>query len=162
MKRVWWLIFSIIVAGCGYKPIKSFAKESIKDPVYIYVNIRSDEPKYGIYIYDEFAKLISERLNLKLTKDKKEAKSKIDIIDYSISVQPLNYDENGYVIRYGVGVSIKYRVKSPKKSWQESLNSYEEVGVKSTSIQSYKSQEEAIKEAIDKALDRFLYHLTIR
>ena len=142
--------------ACGYKPVTAYSPNVFESPVYLHVNLSSAEPKYGVYLYDETARMLTSRLHLSLVKRKAMAKTKVEITNYSVKITPLNYDSNGYVIQYRVDVSIAFKVTNAKESWSKMFSASEDVGSKASSLTSIQGKNKVIKEGIAKILDRFV------
>ncbi len=157
MKRLISLIFSMLfIVGCGYKPIAKYSKSIFEEPILVTVKIDPEDPSMGEFLQDEVSQTITDRLNLKLTKNVDMAKNYIVINNYTINTVTANKDDNGNVIRYSVNSAIEFAIRDKYGFWSKNIVSHEYVSVKAQSIIGEKEREKAAKVAIRKAIDEFV------
>jgi len=151
------LILAFLLGACGgYKPVPNYSNDIFEEPVLVKVKLDPEDPDAGIFLQDEIARMVVNRLNLTLTKDVDAAKSYIVVNSYTINTTPLNYDDNGNVIRYAVNAAIEFAVKDKYGFWSKNIVASEYVSVKAQSLVGTFEKEEAGRVAIKKALDAFI------
>jgi len=150
------MAFLISACGNGYKPTPHYAKDIFDEPVLVKVKIDPEDPNAGVFLQDEIAKMAVNRLNLTLTKNVNEAKGYILVNSYTINTTPLNYDDNGNIIRYSVNAAIEFAVKDRYGFWSKNIVASEYVSVKPEAMTSALEKEKAGKVAIKKGLDNFI------
>ena len=157
MRYLVFVILAFLISACsGYKPAPQYAKDIFEEPVLVKVKMDPEDPNAGVFLQDEIANMAVNRLNLTLTKDVNVAKSYIVVNSYTINTTPLNYDDNGNVIRYSVNAAIEFAIKDKYGFWSKNIVASEYVSVKPDSLASALDKEKAGKVAIKKALDTFI------
>ncbi len=157
MKYLFIVVLSFILTACGgYKPAPKYAKDIFEQPVLVKVKLDPEDPKSGVFLQDEITRMAVNRLNLTLTKNVNEAKNYIVVNSYTINTTPLNYDENGNIIRYSVNAAIEFAIKDKYGFWSKNIVASEYVNVNPDSLASALDKEKAGKVAIQKALDSFI------
>ncbi len=151
------VFFTLLIVACGgYKPAPQYANDIFAEPVLVKVKMDPEDPDAGVFLQDEIAKMAVNRLNLTLTKNVNLAKSYIVVNSYTINTTPLNYDENGNIIRYSVNAAIEFAIKDKFGFWSKNIVASEYVDVKPEATTSALDKEKAGKVAIQKALDTFV------
>jgi copper chaperone CopZ len=157
MKYLLVVVMAFLISACGgYKPAPQFADDIFEQPVLVKVKIDPEDPNAGVFLQDEIAKMAVNRLNLTLTKNVDLAKSYIVVNSYTINTTPLNYDDNGNIIRYSVNAAIEFAVKDKYGFWSKNIVASEYVDVKPEAATSAFDKEKAGRIAIKKALDSFI------
>jgi len=157
MKYLFVVVMAFLISACGgYKPAPQYANDIFEEPVLIKVKIDPEDPNAGVFLQDEIAKMAVNRLNLRLTKNVDLAKSYIVVNSYTINTTPLNYDDNGNIIRYSVNAAMEFAVKDKYGFWSKNIVASEYVNVKPEAMTSALDKEKAGRIAIKKGLDSFI------
>lgn len=145
-----------IIAGCGYKPVSQYSQNILGNRVFVDVKIDSIEPDNGVFLKEEVMRTLRTRLGIDVVSSKKEADSIIYIPSYHFSYSPLNYDNNGYVIRYRVHTDITIDITTKSKKYHKVISVDEDVGIKASSLTSSSARDSAIEYSIKKAMDKLI------
>ena len=146
----------IIISGCGYKPASRYSENILGHKVYVDVKIDSIEPDSGVFLKEEVMRTLRTRLDTQVVSTKEEADSIIIIPSYKFSYSPLNYDDNGYVIRYRVHTRITFDILTKKGKYHKVIKVDEDVGIKASSLTSSIARDTAIEYSIKKAMDKLV------
>lgn len=152
------IIFITGFTGCGYKPTIDFAKNKFNNKNgFIEVQIDYNNANNSVYLKDALIEFAINKLNLKLVKNKSFAQIKIVGKINSISQTQLQSDTSGFgkIYRENVSLSIKINNKS------YTLNSYYDFSIDPNSGVTESKKEEAIKNAITKALNSLFSKVAI-
>lgn len=165
MRLSYVLFFSLIAlffTACGYKPSSHYAKQELQGNIFVNLIINLQDPRNAVLIKDAMNELIVQKLDSKLVYDRKLADTVMDIKLNSVSMQVLQYDENGYNKLYKavVGILVKYKNKSGKSNSFNVVGDYDFSIDDGTTITDAK-RFEAIKEASDEALEEVISKLAI-
>ena len=101
-------LFALLVsfiAGCGYKPTSVYAKKTIGDSVFAFVEVFPSDPENSVAIKDAVNEAVVTKFHAKLVSIDK-AQTKIYIRISSVSLSPIQYDINGYVVLYRMSVAL--------------------------------------------------------
>ncbi|WP_456430802.1 LPS assembly lipoprotein LptE [Nitratifractor sp.] len=150
------MAISIVVSGCGYRPVAREARATIPDPVYVDVLLSRVEPQNGIYLKEELTDTLRIHLHRRVVTHPEGAKTTIRVPFYRFTFSPLTYDRNGYVIRYRVASHIRFEIRTPDRRHDETIHTTEDVNVESSSLLSTVAREAAIRVTIRKALDKLI------
>ena len=157
MKYLFVVVMAFLISACGgYKPALEYANNIFEEPVLVKVKIDPEDPNAGVFLQDEIARMAVNRLNLRLTKNVDLAKSYIVVNSYTINTTPLNYDDNGNIIRYSVNAAMEFAVKDKYGFWSKNIVASEYVNVKPEAMTSALDKEKAGRIAIKKGLDSFI------
>ncbi|ANV97765.1 hypothetical protein BBW65_02640 [Helicobacter enhydrae] len=159
--RICALVFALIFAGCGYKPLAHFARSAFGESVYVEAQINPEFPKPSSALKDMLNQAIISRLHLLLV-PKDEATSIIRIGFSSISFSPIAEDQDGFATHYRANVVVKISYKTIygedfSVSFDGSSDYAATQAMSSVSVQI--AQFEAIKLAGQQAIDQFVAKL---
>jgi len=104
------LAFSFLLLafiGCGYKPSTTYTKPILGDTISTSVDIDIKNPTDSIFLKDALNEAVLSVFNAKVSDN---ADSKIKLYIISASVDPLDYDQNGYAILYRASSTIKAEI----------------------------------------------------
>lgn len=153
-------LVALFIAGCstknGYKPTAVYSADIFDTPVLTKVKMDAEDPDIGVYLEDEIARMATNRLNLTLTKNIKEAKGYILVNKYTINTTAMNTDSNGSVVRYSVNAAMQFAIKDRHGFWSKNIVASEYVTVAPQSLVSTLEKDKASRVAIQKALDEFV------
>ena len=158
MRKILLNLITILIAGCGYKPTIDFAKDKYSNKKgFIEVQIDYNNANNSVYLKDALIEFAINKLNLKLVKNKSIAQIKIVGKINSISQTQLQSDTSGFgkIYRENVSLSIKINNKS------YTLSSYYDFSIDPNSGVTESKKEEAIKNAITKALNSLFSKVAI-
>jgi hypothetical protein len=123
--KILFIFINIIIFfnSCGYQPTANFAKKELGEQIYTKVEIYLPEAENTVLIKDALQEALKSRLNVNFT-DKKSSDSELYVRIKELKFQPLEFDENGYVIFYRTELILKVRhVKN-----NNLINTYELLG----------------------------------
>lgn len=147
---------TLIISGCGYKPVSKYSENILGHRVFVDVKIDSIEPDNGVFLKEEVMRTLRTRLDSEVVSSRKDADSVILIPSYRFSYSPLNYDSNGYVIRYRVHTAITVDIITRKGKYHKVIKVDEDVGIKASSLTSSVARDTAIQYSIRKAMDKLI------
>ena len=161
MKRVVLAVgLAWLMGGCaGYVPVARYAKMTLPSPVYVGINLSGAEPQQGVYIKEEINKMVLNRFHGTITQKKELCSSQIYVTSYKITYKPLNYDKDGFVIRYQASATLNLKLYSSNGILKKSVSATEEMNTQSSSLLNNSAKERAIRASIQKALDLFVAYV---
>jgi hypothetical protein len=161
-KVVGFALLVLFLNSCGYKPTAIYTKNVLGSKIYADVETSLEDPENSILIKDAINEAIINKFHSKLV-SKDDATSTLKIKLSSVRFQPIEYDNNGYVIAYKtlVKLSTTYIDKSSKKDTIKTTGDYD-FNIESLSVISDSKRFNAIKEASQKAIDAFISKISIR
>ncbi len=166
-KKVSLLIFTFIfsvafLAGCGYKPTSSYAKQKIQGNVYVDVIIDLEDPKNSVLVKDALNEIVVSKFGRRLV-DKKDLADTLMTIELgSVSNTELQKDEDGYVNLYRTNVSINVKYDGPNGEGNVNVSGSYDFSLADGSTISDVKRFEAIKTASNKALEEFISKIAIQ
>ena len=99
--------FFILLIGCGYKPSSVYQNKIIGKNIEAIVTISAKNPRESAFLKDALNDAVYSIFGANLTK---KADTKIILSISSSSLDPLDYDENGFPILYRSAVILKAKV----------------------------------------------------
>lgn len=161
-KSFLYFILFVFFVGCGYKPATHYAKQEINGLVYTNIDINIDSTTNSVLLKDTMNEMVLTQLDSELTDDKNLVDTIVDLKLSSVSHSGLTSDDEGYARTYRAKVSIvvKYTKKGTKtKSF--SVSDYYDYSVASDTTVSEQTKDNAVKEAVKKALQELLSKLAV-
>lgn len=156
--RFFLVVVGLLLAGCGYKPLAQYAKETFGGSVYVEVAISSDFPKAGVSVKDMLNQVVLTRLHLPLVA-KEEAKSILHVSVSKVGFEMISEDSQGFANHYRANVDVvfsyealngqNYEVHTSGSSEYAATNAM-------TSLLIQKAQLKAIDSALQQAIDQFV------
>ena len=151
-----------IITGCGYKPATHYAKQEISGLVYTNIVINIDSTTNSVLLKDTMNEMILTQLDAELTDDKRLADTIVNLELTGVSHSALTSDNEGYARTYraSVSINVSYEKKAGKtKSF--SVSDYYDYSVESDATVSEQTKDNAVKEAVKKALQELLSKLAV-
>lgn len=156
--RILGFVLSLLLIGCGYRPLAHYAKGIFGNSVYVEVSVNPDFPKAGVAAKDILNKAFLSRFHLDV-EPKESAQSKIALKLKSITFTSLAQDSEGFTSHYRASVDVEFSYTS---IYGESYNIVENgtgdyaATSNMTSIAIEKAQLDAITTAIEQAINAFV------
>ncbi len=153
------LILSIfIITACGYKPTSFYTKKVLGEAIYVKVETSLEDPENSVLIRDALNEAVIYKFHAKIA-DKKDASSKLFVRLEHVNFEPIEYDNNGYVIAYKTHVTLRttYHDKETIKTYGDY-----DFNIASNSVISDTKRFNAIKEASQKAIDAFISKIAVK
>jgi len=150
------VLISIFISGCGYKPSAQYTKDVLGERIHVEVAISRKDPKNSVIIKDAVNEAVITRFGGKLS-TKELADSQLYAKIGSTIFSPILYDKDGYVVSYKakVSLSIKYITKNGKKESFSTSGEYD-FPIEANSVISDTNRFEAIKFASLDALNEVI------
>ena len=153
-----YLLITLLLLGCGYRPSSHFTPKTIGQKVYTEVDISLSDPENAVLLKDALHKALYSRLKSRVT-TKREADSMIKVTYQSLRFIPLQYDKNGYVVYYQANISLRFQfIKGDKKEERVIIGRYE-FPIRPSAIISTSLRFQAIEKGSLRALDEFISYL---
>jgi len=153
-----YIIFAILLSGCGYRPSSHFTPKSIGQKVYTEVDISLSDPENAVLLKDALHKALYSRFKSRVS-TKRDADSMIKVTYQSLRFIPLQYDRNGYVVYYQAFISLRFQfIKGDKKEDRVIVGRYE-FPIRPSAIISTSLRFQAIEKGSMRALDEFIAYL---
>lgn len=156
--RILGLIFSLLLVGCGYRPLAHYAKGIFGQSVYVEVSVNPDFPKAAVAAKDILNKAFLSRFHLDV-EPKESAQTKIELKLTSITFSSLAQDSEGFTSHYRASVDVEFSYTSIYgESYSIVKNGTGDYAATSnmTSIAIEKAQLDAITTAIEQAINAFV------
>jgi outer membrane lipopolysaccharide assembly protein LptE/RlpB len=149
------ILATMLLTACGYKPVSHSTKQTITAPLYLKVKLSNKEPDSGISLRDTLYQAIIYRLGVSTTTNS-SASSRLIVSYNHISYTALGYDSNGYVERYRVNVSTRFDLTTQGRHISRVIKTTQEADVTPSALESSRAKREAIKACTEKAVDQFV------
>jgi hypothetical protein len=160
------VLFSFFViffmTACGYRPASHYAKKELSGKIFVNLIINLEDPRNAVIIKDAMNEIIVHRLDSQIVYDRSLADTIVNVKLNSVSMQTLQYDEQGYNRLYKAVVSIKvdYTKKSTKIKKSFSVSGDYDFSIAGKTITDTK-RFEAIKAAAAKALEEMISRIAV-
>jgi len=149
------LLLLFLTAGCGYKSSRSYVKNLFGDRVYTEVKVYLRDPQNSVLIKDAINKAVIEKFGSRLVA-KEIADTKIYATLKELYFIPLEYNSQGYIVYYRTKVIMGFRVQQGLRNRFLTTEGIYDFQVEPNSVITDTLRFIAIKEAANKALDRFI------
>lgn len=163
-KNILYLLFTISsllsITACGYKPSSHAIKNTFSDSVYVEVVVDRVEPENAPFLKDEMNRMIYTRFKGRVV-PKEMAQNEIRVSYGGATFTPLVYDD-GYVTRYRVNLNVKFDMITKQGKESKTITAVHEADVHASSLYSSTLRTEAIRKALEKALDEFLAYVSAK
>ena len=156
------LFFPIILLfiGCGYKPSSAYQEKIIAKEIKAVVDIDSKNPRKDAFLKDALHDAIYTIFDKNLVNNKENTTIILSLL--SSSINPLDYDENGFPILYRSRVKLKAKViDRSKKIRFYKINGNYDFAVTANSILNNQIKFDAFKKASINALNKLLAKIAI-
>lgn len=160
-KFLWFVLLAFVISGCGYKPTTTYTKGVLDDNIYATVEIVRSDPSRSVEIQDAINQAIISRFGADLVA-KERADTQIKVSFQSLSFNPLQYDDDGYVIYYQAVVRLSVDYKSQREQDRFSVEGTYEFAVESSSVITDAKRSEALRNGALDALDSFISRLALK
>ena len=162
MKKTLCIIcIAIFISGCGYKPTTAYTKGVLDDKIYANVEILRSDPQRSVEIQDAVNEAVISRFGANLT-SKDRANTFINVQFNSLRFNPLQYDEDGYVIYYEAVVSLNVAYESKGERDRFNVSGTYEFAVQQSSVITDSRRSEALRHGSLDALDSFISRLALK
>ena len=151
------LAFLMLFGGCGYYPVAHFVKKALSDNLYVALKVNSANTENSVEIKDLLNKLIVSRFQKNLV-SKDDADTIITIEITSVTDSSIATNSDGFTTFYRASIRVKFLYKNKRGDEREFYNSaYQDYAVSlDDPLITYANKLEAIKEASNQCIDRFL------
>lgn len=148
-----------ILTGCGYKPSSVYQKKIIGNDIQAVVDISSKTPKESAFLKDALNDAVYSVFGANLVNS--NANTKIILSINSSSLNPLDYDQNGFPILYRSAVTLKAIVIDKfNKKHVYTVNGNYDFAVSANSIINDQTKFDSFKQASINALNKLLAEIT--
>jgi hypothetical protein len=148
------LFFFLFLIGCGYKPSTTYTHNILKDKIKIDFQISPKDPKETLFLKDALRDSVYTIFNSDLAYENPDSVMHVKLISFSLN--PIDYDKNGFPILYRSKVNLKITIK---KTYN--VTGTYDFSVSANSIINEQLKLEAFKKASINALNNLLNQLTI-
>ena len=150
----------LLFIGCGYKPSSVYQEKIIAKDIKAVVNINSKNPKKDAFLKDALHDAVYTIFDANLVDNNEN--TTIILYLLSSSINPLDYDENGFPILYRSEVKLKAKVidKNKKVRFYNITGKYD-FAVTANSVLNNQIKFDAFKKASIDALNKLLAKITI-
>ncbi len=129
--------------------------------IFIDVIVDKIEPQSALHIKDEMRKVVYSRFHSKVV-SKKRADSKI-VISSGATITPLSFDNNGFVTKYRINLSIKFQVDSKTKGkFTKTIHTTYESDIEESGKNQSELRTEAIENGLNSAIDEFVAYIATK
>jgi len=150
----------LLFIGCGYKPSSTYQEKIIAKDIKAVVNINSKNPKKDAFLKDALHDAVYTIFNANLVNNNEN--TTIILYLLSSSINPLDYDENGFPILYRSKVKLKAKIidKNKKTRFYKISGTYD-FAITANSVLNNQIKFDAFKKASIDALNKLLAKITI-
>jgi len=152
---------TILLSGCGYKPMTQYTKNLFTDKVYVDVDVYLRDPENAVLVKDALNEAVISRFNAKLT-SKKDATTQLKVKFGRVTFSPIQYDSNGYAVFYRAKVTLDISYMVNGKKGHEKVVGYYDFPIDPNAVISDAKRFEAIRFGAQKAIDSFVSLMAMR
>ncbi|HIQ51094.1 MAG TPA: hypothetical protein EYH54_03925 [Nautiliaceae bacterium] len=150
----------LLFIGCGYKPSTIYQAQTLGKDIKAVVNINAKNPKKDAFLKDALHDAVYTIFNANLVDNNEN--TTIILYLLSSSINPLDYDENGFPILYRSKVKLKAKIIDKNKKVRfYTINGTYDFAVTANSVLNDQIKFDAFKKASINALNKLLAKLTI-
>ena len=150
----------LLFIGCGYKPSSIYQEQTLGKEIKAVVDINSKNPRKDAFLKDALHDAVYTIFNANLVDDNQD--TTIILYLLSSSINPLDYDENGFPILYRSEVKLKAKIiDKNKKTKFYIINGNYDFALKANSVLNDQIKFDAFKKASINALNKLLAKITI-
>jgi cytochrome c biogenesis protein ResB len=151
--------FFILLIGCGYKPSSYYQNKIIGKNIEAIVTISTKNPRESAFLKDALNDAVYSVFGADLANN--NADTKIYLSISSSSLEPLDYDENGFPILYRSAVTLKAKVIDKyNKTHNYTVSGNYDFAVSPNSIINDQLKFDSFKQASINALNVLLAEIT--
>lgn len=155
LKALWVLL--LLLSGCGYKPVASFADKVLGKSVFVRLVVNLANPKNSVEFKDMLNRVIVQRFQNTLTSEK-QADSIITIEMSRVADTSISQNKEGFTTFYRVTVYVDYTYDNKMgivKSFHD--NGYYNYAVSlQNPLITYNNRLYAIEQALEQTLTQFV------
>jgi len=150
------LIVSLFVfAGCGYRPSAKYARNILGEKVSTNVKISSADPANSVLIKDAVDVALIDVFHASLV-SRSQSKTHLDISLSNPHYSPIQYDENGFIVAYRMGIKLTIKAYKDGSSKNYKASGFYDFAVEPNAIVTNQQRFNAIRYATQKALSSHL------
>lgn len=149
------LIVLIIMSGCGYSPASHYAQKVVGESVSTEVVISMEDPQNTVIIKDAVDTAVITKFRTSLTA-RGVSKTHLKFTITSVTLTPLRYDTNGYVITYRTTVAMGIDRTSMGDRARYNVSGVYDFDIEPNAIVSEQARFEAIRQGAQKGIDNFV------
>jgi hypothetical protein len=155
MKFLALLITLLMMAGCGYSPMNHYAKNVVGESVSTEVIISMEDPQNTVIVKDAVDMAVITKFRTSLVAHGL-SKTHLKFAITSVTMTPLRYDINGYVVTYRMSVAMAIeRTSGESRAFYNVAGMYD-FDIRPNAIVSDQARFEAIRQGAQKGIDNFL------
>ncbi len=149
----------LILIGCGYKPSSVYQNKIIGNNIQANVEISAKTPREDIFLKDALNDAVYTVFGANLVNN--NANTKIYLTINSSSLNPLDYDENGFPILYRSSVTLNAKVIDKfNKTRNYTVSGNYDFAIQANSVLNDETKLNAFKQASINALNILLAKIT--
>ena len=154
------LFSALLFAGCGYKAATAYSKQVLGDKVFVLVSMLRSDPENTVLVKDSVNEAMIAKFKSKLSSEA-DANSKMFVKVVSVSMSPLEYDKNGYVVLYRMNVSLETKVIAAFGERIIRSEGSHDFSIEPNTAVSDAKRFEAIKYGASKAVDMLMSQIAV-
>jgi hypothetical protein len=148
-----------IILGCGYKPSSYYQKKIIGDKIQANIQIDPQNPRESAFLKDALNEAVYTVFGADISDS--GYNTSINLSISSSSLEPLDYDQNGFPILYRSAVTLKaVIIDKHKKKRSYSISGNYDFAVSANSIINDQIKFDSFKKASINALNKLLAEIT--
>lgn len=155
MRLAIFLVWVVLLSGCGYAPASYYAKNVVGDSVSTEVVISMEDPQNTVIIKDAVDMAVITKFRTALV-SKKISKTHLKISIASVLFTPLRYDTNGYIVTYRTTVAMHIDRIVGENTTPYSTHGIYDFSIEPNAIISDQARFEAIRQGAQKGIDSFI------
>jgi len=156
---LFFLFTTAFIVGCGYKPSSTYQNKIIGENIQAVVEISPKTPKESAFLKDALNDAVYTVFGANLVE--KNPNTKIMLAINSSSLNPLDYDQNGFPILYRSAVKLKATIIDKFNKKREYLvDGNYDFAVSANSVINDQVKFDSFKQASINALNKLLAEIT--
>ncbi|WP_104750001.1 LPS assembly lipoprotein LptE [Helicobacter cynogastricus] len=153
----WWLVCALILGGCGYRPIATFAHNALGEGIFVRLIVNLPNPRNSVEFKDMLNRVIVQRFQNTLTSEEK-ADSIITIEITRVIDTSISQNQEGFTTFYRATAYVDYTYDNKKgvvKKFSDSGYYNYAVSLQNP-LTTYNNRLYAISQALTQTLTQFV------
>ncbi len=161
MRKFFLFLFLVFfTVGCGYKPLSYYTHKISQNKIFVDVRSSLRDPENTVLIKDAVNQVLVNKFHAKLV-DENSSDLKLSIWLKSVTFEPIEYDQNGFVTAYKTVVVLDTLYDNGFEKKHILTSGEYNFPIESNSVISDTKRFEAIKFASKKAIEEFISKIAV-
>lgn len=104
--KIIYILIALVFASCAYTPTKNQYRDIFTEAIFVDIDISNKQLENFIFLKDEIILSLRTKFDIQVVNKSKNVKT-LSLKFLNISHNPIEYDNEGHIIRYSTSVVLK-------------------------------------------------------